>query len=119
MFGRRDVAEEGGAVVGGGGAADRGGDVVIAGGDVGDDRAQHIEGGAVADLLLERMLHSIWSKGTWPGPSTMTWQPRVPGALGQLAERAQFGELGVVGGVGKAAGTQAVAKAEGDIVLRP
>ena len=21
------------------------------------------------------MLYSIWSKGTWPGPSTITWQP--------------------------------------------
>src|ERR1043166_7168707 len=22
------------------------------------------------------MFHSIWSKGTWPGPSIMTWTPR-------------------------------------------
>src|SRR3954464_7095411 len=42
-----DVAEHGRAVVGGGGRADATGDVVVAGEDVGDEGAEHVEGGAV------------------------------------------------------------------------
>ncbi len=60
---------------------------------------------------------AIWSIGTWPGPSTITWQPRDLGPPGQLAQGLELGELGGVGCVGDAAGPQAVAQAEGDVVL--
>ena len=41
----------------------------------------------------------------------------LPGFLGQLAQSFQFGELGFVAGVGDAAGAQAVAQREADVVL--
>ena len=40
-----------------------------------------------------------------------------PGALGEFAEGGQFAELGFVGGVGQAAGPQAVAEREADVVF--
>jgi len=40
-----------------------------------------------------------------------------PGDLGEFAEGLQFGELRLVVGVRGAAGTQAVAEGEGDVVL--
>ena len=39
-----------------------------------------------------------------------------PGPLGELAEDPQLRELGLVGGVGEAAGAQAVAQAVGHVV---
>ncbi len=40
----------------------------------------------------------------------------LPGDLGQLAQGLQLGELGAVVGVGEAAGAQAVAQREGDVI---
>ncbi len=40
----------------------------------------------------------------------------VPGALGQLAQEDQFVDLGAVGGVGQAAGAEAVAQGEDRVV---
>ena len=48
----RDVAEHGGAVAGDLGGADGRGDVVIARGNVGDQRAERVERGALAEFLL-------------------------------------------------------------------
>ena len=39
-----------------------------------------------------------------------------PGASGELAQRPQLGELGLVAGVGQAARAQAVAQAQGHVV---
>ena len=41
----------------------------------------------------------------------------LPGLLRQVPEHAQLGELGLVGGVGEAAGAQRVAQREADVVL--
>jgi hypothetical protein len=106
----RDVAEHARAVIGGGGGADAAGDVVVAGEDVGHERAEHVERRAVAEARWSFMLYSIWSNGTWPGPSTMTCTPWRPGALGELAERRQLARAALVGGVGQPAGAQAVAE---------
>ena len=62
------------------------------------------------------MLALILCIGTWPGPSIITWHAVLPGDLGQLAQGLQLGELGRVVGVGDAAGAQAVAQREGDVV---
>ena len=55
MLLRRDVAEHRRAVPAGQGRADAAGDVVVAGGDVGHERAEHVERRLVADfdLLLD------------------------------------------------------------------
>src|SRR5436190_15393870 len=45
----RDVTEHAGAVVRGGGGADAACNVVVAGENVGHQRAEHVEGGAVAE----------------------------------------------------------------------
>jgi len=47
-----DVAEHGGAGTGGFGGADGAGDMVVAREDVGDDRAEHVEGGVVAEAAV-------------------------------------------------------------------
>ena len=51
-----------------------------------------------------------------PGPSTITWVPRLP-TCRELAEHVKLGELGRVAGVGDRAGPQAVAQAPRDIIL--
>jgi hypothetical protein len=50
--------------------------------------------------------------GTWPGPSFITWTSLGPGAAGELALGVELGELGLVVGVGDAAGAEAVADGE-------
>ena len=40
-----------------------------------------------------------------------------PGPLGELAQDFQFVELGLIGGVGQAAGAQAVPQGQGDVVF--
>ena len=50
VFLRRDVAEHGAAIPADHGGADAAGDVVVAGGDVGGERAERVEGRFVAPL---------------------------------------------------------------------
>ena len=52
----------------------------------------------------------------WPGPSIITWHAVLPRLERQFAQRLQLGELGLVVGVGQAAGPQAVAEAVGHVV---
>ena len=52
----------------------------------------------------------------WPGPFDHHLAAVLPGLERQFAQRLQLGELGLVVGVGQAAGTQAVAEAEGHVV---
>ncbi len=55
--------------------------------------------------------------GMWPGPSTMTCVPFSCPRRVSSPSTAQFGELGLVAGVGDRAGTQTVAEAPGHVVL--
>ena len=94
------------------------GDVVVAGGDVGHQRAQGVERRLVAELLfLVHLLLDLVQRDV-AGAFDHDLHVVLPGFLGQLAERLEFGELGFVAGVGDAAGAQAVAEGKGDIVLR-
>ena len=58
---RRDVAQHGGAVPSDHGRADGAGDVVVAGGDIGDERAERVERGLVAefDFLLDLLFDLV------------------------------------------------------------
>ncbi len=112
-----DIAEHGGAVVGDGGGADAGGDVVVAGEDIGDERAEDIEGCAVADGALELGVVFDLVEGDMAGAFDHDLDTASPGAFGELADDLEFAELGEVGGVGEPAGSEPVADGEGDIVL--
>ena len=112
----RHVAEHGRAVLGRHRGADGARDVVVAGGDVGDERAEHVERRLVAELQLLLHVHRDLVERDVAGPLDHDLHVVLPGAPGQLAERLQLGELGRVGGVGEAAGAQAVAEREGHVV---
>jgi len=80
-----DVAEHGCAVPSDHGGADGAGDVVVAGGDVGDERAEGVERGFVAefdfffDLLLD-LVH-----GDVAGAFDHDLDVVLPGFLGEFA----------------------------------
>src|SRR6202035_3879606 len=111
-----DVAEHGAAVPADHGGADRRGDVVVAGGDVGGQRAQGVEGGLAAGLELFLHVDLDEVHGDVAGALDHHLHVVLPGHLGELAQGLQLGELGGVVGVGDRAGAQAVAQAEGDVV---
>ncbi len=110
------VAEHRRAVVGRHGAANGAGDVVIAGGNVGDHRPEDVEGRLEAELLLLAQVLRDQVERHVPRPLDHYLNVVLPGARGQLAQGAQFGELGLVVGVGQAAWAQAVAQAKADVV---
>ena len=122
LFGRprcsfgRDVAEHGAAIPADHGGADAAGDVVVAGGDVGGERAEGVEGRFVAplELLVHVLLDQV--HGDVAGAFVHDLDAVGPGALGEFALDFELGELRLVVGVGDGAGAQAVADAEADVV---
>ena len=59
---------------------------------------------------------SIWSRGTWPGPSIITCTSFAQARSVSSPSVLQLGELGLVAGVDQGAGAQAVAQAQGHVV---
>ena len=114
----RDVAEHRGAVAGDLGGADGGGDVVIARSDVGDQRAERVERGSVAQFLLALHVLAHQVEGDVPGAFDHDLHVVLPRAPGQLGQRVQLGELGGVVGIGNRTRAQPVAQGEGHVVLR-
>ena len=112
----RHVAEHAGTVVAGGSGADAAGDVVVAREDVGDERAKHVEGRAVAQRALQ--LHVVFDLVERNVARALDHHlhAHAPGALREHAERLQFRQLRAVGGVGESARAQAVADGEGHVV---
>ena len=111
------IAQEGRTVHGGNGTADGSRDVVVAGGDVGDQRSKHIEGGTHADGLLHLHVGSDLIHGHMAGAFHHDLHVLLPGALGQLAQAHQLFNLAHVGGIGQAAGAAGIAQRDGHIVL--
>ena len=67
--------------------------MVVAGGDVGDQRTEHVERSSLAPLLLQSNVllnHVQWHV---PGPLDHDLHVVLPGTLGQLGQRAQLGQL--------------------------
>ncbi len=112
----RHVAEHGGAVPADHGGADGAADVVVARGNIQGQRAQGIERRLVAmlDLLVHVFLDHV--HGHMAGAFDHYLHVVLPGDLGELAQGAQLGELGLVVGVGHGAGAQAITEAEGHVV---
>jgi len=108
MLSRGDVAEEGGTVECGGGGADSGGYVVVAGGDIGYDGTEDVEWGGAANLLLD--FHVVLNLVEWDMAGTFDHNLAafLLCAACKFAEGSEFCDLCLVGGVGDAAGTEAV-----------
>ena len=117
MFFRRDVAEHGGAVPAGQGGADGAGDVVVAGGDVGNERAENVERRFVAELGFLAHVHFDLVHRNVAGAFDHDLGALLTAAASEFAEHFQFRKLRGVAGVGDGAGAQAIAEAPGDIVL--
>ncbi len=100
------IAEHGRAVPASHGCADGAGDVVVAGGDVGHQRAEHIEGrlGALLHLLAHVEFDLVHRHMT----RTLNHHLHVvlPGTAGELTQGLEFSQLCFVGGVMQATGTQ-------------
>ena len=96
----RDVAEHAGAVPADERRADGAGDVVVAGRDVGNERAQRIEGRseAVLDFLVDLLLDLVERDVARAFDHDL--DVALPGFGGELAEGLQLGELGLVRRVG-------------------
>ena len=96
--------------------ADRRGDVVVCGGDVGGERAQRVERCLLAQLFLEADVLDDLVHGDVPG--TLDHHLHAMGFrdLGEFAQRAQFGELSGIVGVGDRARSQTVSEGERDVV---
>ena len=116
LFGR-DVAEHRRAVPADHGGADGAGDVIVAGSDVGDERAERVEGRFVAKLVFFFHLQLDLIERDVAGTFDHRLHVVFPGFFGELAEDFQFGELRFVAGVGEAAGAESVAEREADVVL--
>jgi len=110
------VAEHGRAVPAGHGGTDGAGDVVVAGGDVGDQRTQHIEGGLGALLHLLAHVEFDLIHGHMARALHHHLNVVLPGAAGEFAEGLQFRQLGLIGGVVQTAGTQRIPQGEGAVV---
>ena len=102
MFLRRDVAEHRRAAPAGQGRADGAGDVVVAGGDVGHERAEHVERRPVADFDLLLDVHVDLVHRDVARTFDHDLRAVLPAALGELAQDVELGELGLVAGVGDA-----------------
>ena len=117
MLARRHITQERRPVVRRRRAADGAGDVVVARGNIRHQRAEDIKRCAVADFLLDFHIVLNLIERHVAGAFDHDLAALVPGALGQLAQRPQLGDLAGVGGVGDAAGTQPVAQRKTHIVL--
>src|SRR5450432_2371608 len=94
------------------GSSNRACNVIVAGGDVGDERPQGVEGSlkTVPKLLVRILLDALHRYVT--GTFNHHLYVMFPGAFCQLAERAQFGELGFIIGVINRAGAKTIAQTE-------
>ena len=111
------VAQEVGARGGRHGAADGGGDVVVARGDIGYERAEHVEGRIVAQALLQAHVRRDLIEGHMTRTLHHDLHAGVPSALGELADLDELGDLASVGCVVGATRTHGIADGDGHIVF--
>ena len=114
---RGHVAEEIRPAGRGDGPADGGGDVVIPRENVGDQGAQDVEGGLVADPLFQAHVGGDLVHGHVAGALDHHLDVLVPGPLGQGAQLDELGDLAGVGAVVQAAGAEGIPQADGHVEL--
>ena len=112
----RDVAEHGGTLMSDDRGTDSPRDVVVASTDVGDQRAEGIEGGFIA--VEEFACHVLGDEvhGDVPRAFDHHLHMVASGDAIEFAESLQLCELCCIVGVMDAAWTQAIAEGEGDVV---
>ena len=89
--------------------------MVIAGGDVGDERPEHIERRAWQMRFSICIFAAISFIAIWPGPSIMTERP-CPTHASQVSELDQLTDLTGVGRIVDAAGTERVTERDRDVI---
>ena len=116
MLFRGNVAEHRRAVPADIGRAYARSDVVVAGGDVGNERAERVKRCFKAVLQLFGHIFFDALQRHMAGTFNHDLYVVFPRFIGQFAQGVQLGELGFVVGIGNAAGAQAVAEAERHII---
>src|SRR5260370_30340605 len=116
VFFGSDIAEHGCPVPSNLSSTDRARDVIVAGGDIGDERPQGVEGSleTVPKLFVHIFLDALHRYVT--GTFDHHLYVMVPSAFCQLAECAQFGELGFIVGVINRAGAKTIAQTERNVI---
>ena len=114
---RCEVAQEVRSVLGRHGPSDRSDDVVVAGGDIGHQRTEDVEGRIVAEPLLQPHVHGDLVQRDVPGTLHHALDAGLAGPQDQMAQRHQLGELRLVGGVVDAPGPEAVPEGQRELVL--
>ena len=104
VFLRRHVAQHRRAGARRFGGADGAGDVVVAGEDVGHQRTEHVERRVVADPLLQLHVERDLIERHVARSLDHRLHAGIAGAVHELAQRMQLGELRRVGGVGRQPG---------------
>ena len=96
---RGDVAQHGRTTHGDVRRANGGGDVVIARGNIGDQRAQRVEGRIGGPVLLELVVFLNHVERHVPRAFHHDLDVVLPGAPGELTDGLELGELGGVVGI--------------------
>src|SRR5579863_4268723 len=117
MFFWRDIAKHGRAVHADHGRADGAGDVVVAGGDIGDERAERVKRRFVAELdfffyLELDLIHRHVARAFDHYLDIM-----VPGFFGEFTQHAKLGKLSGVAGVGQTSRAQTIAEGKANVVV--
>ena len=114
---RRDVAKEISAASRRQGPADGSGDMVVARRHVGDDRPQHIERRAVAQLLRHFHIHANIRNRHMPRAFHHDLHAGRSSPLHQFAQVDKLGNLNRIGGVMAAAAAASIAQRKSDVVF--
>ena len=117
VFLRRHIAQHGRSTPTSQRRANGTGDVVVARRDIGHQRAQHIERGALADLDLPLDVHVDLVHRNVARPLDHALSAERPATFDQAAQDIQFGELSRVAGVGNRPRTQPISQTPGHVIL--
>ena len=108
MLGRGNIAEKVSPGRPGDGTADGTGDVIVAWRYIGHQRSQHVERGTMAEPLLELDVGLDLIQRHMARSLDHDLYTGIPGPLSQFPQNDQLLDLGPVGGIGQATGTEAV-----------
>ena len=116
MFLGSDIAQHRSTVVAGGGGAYAGSDVVVAREDIGDQRAEDVEGRAMTEASLKLHVELDLIEGHVARALDHHLYAMGPGDLGQLGDLGEFTQLSLIGGIRQAPGAKSVTQREADVV---
>ena len=91
--------------------------MIVSRGDIGHERAEHVERRVVAQTLLELHVRRDLVDRHMPRPLDHDLHASIPRALGELADLDKLGDLASIGRVVVAARAHRVAEGNGHVVL--